>query len=60
MKITRKNDASLKKMFLTLEKYAHTAIKTRRLPARSKKSFDARTHMRKLAARKFRMNNKDK
>ena len=60
MKITKKNDASLKKMFLTLEKYAHTTIKNRRLPARSKKSFDAKTHMRKLAARKYRMNNRDR
>ncbi len=60
MKITRKSDASLKKMFLTLEKYAHTTIKHRRPPARSSKSFNARTHMRKLAARKYRMNHRDK
>lgn len=59
MKVTGKTtDASLKKLFLILEKYSHTTVKYRRQPTRNPKSHDTRSYLRRLAAKKYRNNNK--
>lgn len=60
MRIVRKGNESLKKMFVVLEKYAQKTESNREARCRGPGSYNARRYIRRRAARLYRINNKKK